>query len=65
MIERQTRDRMVAGSSPGRSGGRMFYPGSAFHAGSHFGIRSIPELPQWHVRGLGLSAKTVRVAGYS
>ena len=31
-LERRTRDRKVAGSSPGRSDGRILSPGSAFYA---------------------------------
>ena len=42
-VERQTRDRKVAGSNPCWSGGRIFFsPGSTFCADSDFGIRSTP-----------------------
>ena len=42
-LERRTRDRKVAGSSPGRSGGRTS-PGSALCADSYFGIHSNPRV---------------------
>ena len=42
-LERRTYDRKVAGSSPGRSGGRTF-PGSTFCADSYFGIHSNPRV---------------------
>ena len=41
-LERRTRDRKVASSSPHRRGGPFFSPGSA---DSYFGIRSTPLLP--------------------
>ena len=40
------RDRKVACSSPGRSGGGIFSPVSTFCADSYFGIRSTRVLPQ-------------------
>ena len=59
-LERRTRDWKVAGSSPRRNGGRIFFsPESAY-----FGIRSTPVLPQQYVKDPGHSAK-VQVAGYS
>ena len=41
----------VAGSSPGRSSGKIF-----LH--SYFSIHSTPMLPQWHVKDPGHSAKS-------
>ena len=46
VAERRTRDRKVSGSSPGRSGGRIFFPVSTFCVDSYFGIRSTPLVPQ-------------------
>ena len=40
-LQRRTRDRKVPGSSPGRSGGGFFSPGSTFCADSYFDIRSM------------------------
>ena len=58
MAERRIRDRKVAGSSPGRSGGRFFFfPMSIFCADSYFDIRYTPVLPQKHVKDPGHSAK--------
>ncbi len=46
VVEYRSRDRKAAGSSPGRSDGRIvFSPGSTFCADSYFGICSIPVLP--------------------
>ena len=42
VAERRTRDRKVSGSSPGRSGGRIFFRVSTFCVDSYFGIRSTP-----------------------
>ena len=44
-LESQTPDQKVVGSSPCRSGGRIFFS-STFCADSYFGIRSTPVLPQ-------------------
>ena len=45
-LERQTRDRKVAGRIPGGAAGEFSSPGSTFCADSYFGIRSTPVLPQ-------------------
>ena len=59
-LERRTCVRKVAGSSPGRSGCRVFLfvfsPGSTFCTDSYFGIRSTPVLPQWPEKDPGHSA---------
>ena len=57
-LERRTRDRKVASSNPGRSGGRIFYFRVNFVCWLLFGVRSIPVLPQWHVKDPGHSAKS-------
>ena len=54
-LERRTRDRKVASSNPGRSGGRIF--SSNFVCWLLFGVRSDPVLPQWHVKDPCHSAK--------
>ena len=51
MIER-SRVRIPAGAV-----GELSSPGSTFCAGSYFGIRSTPVLPQYHVKDPGHSAK--------
>ena len=62
LVERRTRDRKVAGSDPGRSGGRIFFLRVKFVCLLFFGVRSNPELPQWHVKDPGRLPK-VQVAG--
>ena len=59
-LERWSRDRKVAGSSPGRSGaaGECSSVGSAVCAVSYFGVRSTTVLPQQHVKNPGHSAKS-------
>ena len=60
-LERRTRDRTVAGSSPGRSGGSFFFfstTRSTFCADSYFGIYFTPMLPQSYVKDPGHSAKS-------
>ena len=52
MIEK-SRVRVPAGAA-----GEFSSPGSTFCADFHFGIRSIPVLPQWHVKDPGHSAKS-------
>ena len=56
VVNRQTPDRKVAGLIPS---GRFFFvfflggglsPELTYCADSHFGIRSIPVLPQWHIK---------------
>ena len=53
MVDRRTRDQKVSGSSPSRTGGRIW----SICAGSCFGIRSTSVLPQQHVKDPGHSAK--------
>ena len=53
-VERKTRDRKVASSNPGRSGGRISSPGVSLCAV----VRSTPVLPQWHIKDPGHSAKS-------
>ena len=53
-----TRDRKVANSNPGRSGGRIFFSRVNFVSWYLFGVRSTPVLPQWHVKDPGHSAKS-------
>ena len=60
-LERRTRDRKVASSNPGRSGGRFFFfltPELTLCAGSY--SVSVPPLvlPQWHVKDPSHSAKS-------
>ena len=57
LVERRTRDRKVASSNPGRSGGRIFFSRDNFVCWLLFGVRSTPELPQWHVKDSGHSTK--------
>ena len=57
-LERQTRDRKVASSNPGRSGGRIFFSRVKFVCCLLFGVRSTPVLPQWHVKDPGHSAES-------
>ena len=45
-LDRRTRDRKVAGSSPSRKGGENFFSGVIFCAESYFGICSTTVLPQ-------------------
>ena len=58
MFERRTRDRKVAGSNPGMSGGGIFFSRVSFCADSHFDIRSTPMLLYYHVKDPGHSAKS-------
>ena len=58
LVERRTRDRKVASSNPGRSGGRIFFSRVNFVCCLLFGVRSTPVLPQWHVKDTGRSAKS-------
>ena len=57
-LERWTRDRKVASSNPGRSGGRIFFSRVIFVCWLLFGVRSNPVLPQWHIKDPGHSAKS-------
>ena len=58
LVERQTRDRKVASSNPGRSGGRIFFSTVKFVFWLLFGVRSIPVSLQWHVKDPCHSAKS-------
>ena len=52
---------MIEGSRvqiPAGAAGEFSSPGSTFSADSYFGIRSIPVLPQQHVKDPGHSAKS-------
>ena len=56
--EGRTRDRKVASSNPGRSGGRIFFSSVNFVCCLLFSVRSTPVLLQWHVKDPGHSAKS-------
>ena len=56
-LEHRNRDWNVAGTSLCRNGRRFSCPGSTLCAGSYFGMRSSPVLPQQHVKDPGHSAK--------
>ena len=56
--ERRSRDRKVASSNPGGSGGRIFFSRVNFVCWLLFGVRSTPMLPQWHVKHSGHCAKS-------
>ena len=58
LAERRTRDRKVANSNPGRSGGRIFFSRIYFVCWLLFGVRSTPVLPQWRVKDPGHSTKS-------
>ena len=58
LIERQTRDRKVSSSNPGRSGGSIFFSRVNFVCLLLFGVRSTPVLPRWHVKDPGHSAES-------
>ena len=58
VFERRTRDRKVAGSNPGMSGGGIFFSRVSFCADSYFDIRSTPMLPYYQVKDPGHSAKS-------
>ena len=53
LAERRTRDRKVAVSLFGRSGGKTFFCRVNFLCWLLVAVRSIPVLPQWHVKDLG------------
>ena len=57
-LERWTSDRKVAGSNPGRNGGRIFFSRVNFVCWLLFGVRSTPVLPQRHVKDPDHSAKS-------
>ena len=58
LVERRTRDRKVASSKPGRSGGKMFFSRVNFVCWLLFGVHSTPMLPQWHVKDTDHSGKS-------
>ena len=58
LVERRTRDRKVASSNPGRSGGKIFFCKVNILCWLLFGVRSTSVLPQWHVKDTGHSAKS-------
>ena len=58
LADRRTRDRKVASSNPGWSGGRIFFSSVNFVCRLLFSIRSTPVLPQWHVKDPGHSVKS-------
>ena len=58
VVKRRTRDRKVASSNPGRSGGNVFFYRVDFVCRVLFGVLSSPVLPQWHVKDHGHSAKS-------
>ena len=62
VVERRTIDRKVPGSSPGRSGGRIFFSVVNFLCWLLFRYQFHPMLPQQHVKDPGHSSKS---AGYS
>ena len=57
-LERRTRNRKVASSNPGRSGGRIFFSGVTFVCWLLFAVRSTPVLLQWHATDPGHTAKS-------
>ena len=58
-LERRTRDRKVASSNPGRSGGKVFSsPESTLCVDSYSVSVPPPVLPQRHVKDPGHSAKS-------
>ena len=56
--ERRTRDRKVASSNPGRSGGRILCSSESTLCADPYSV-SLPVLPQWHENDPGLLAKSV------
>ena len=52
------RYRKVASSNPGRSWGRFFFSRVSFVCWLLFGVRSIPVLPQWHIKDPSHCAKS-------
>ena len=57
-LKRRTRELKVASSNPDRSGGRIFFARVNFVCLHLFAVRSIPVLPQWHVKDPGHCAKS-------
>ena len=57
-LERRTRDRKVASSNPGRSGGRISFSRGNFVCRLLFGVCSTPVLPQWRLKDPSHSAKS-------
>ena len=58
LVEHRTRDRKVASSNPGWSGGRIFFSRVSFVCWLLFGVRSNPVLTQWHVKDPSHSVKS-------
>ena len=58
LVKRRTRDRIVASSSPGRKGGRIFFSIVNFVCLLSFRFRPTPMLPQWHVKDPGHSPES-------
>ena len=58
LVEHRTRDRTVACSNPGRSGGRILFSRVKLVCWLLFGVRSSHMLPQWHVKDASHSAKS-------
>ena len=57
-LERQTRDKKIVSSNPGRSCGRIFFSKVNSVCWLLFGVCSTPVLSQWHVKDPGHSAKS-------
>ena len=57
-LERQTHNRKVVSSNPGRRGGRIFISRFNFVCWLLLGVHSTPVLLQWYVKGHGHSAKS-------
>ena len=58
LVEHRTRDRKVAGSIPGRSGGKTLFSRVKFLCSLLLAARSTPLLLQWHVKDRGHCAKS-------
>ena len=58
LVKRRTRDRKVASSNPGSSGGRISFSRVNLVCRLSFGVRSSPVLPQWYEKDSGHSAKS-------
>ena len=65
LLKHRTRDRKVASSNPGRSGGRIFFSRVNSPCYLLFGVRLNSVLQQWHIKEPGHSAKKVHMAGYT
>ena len=58
LVQHWTRDRKVTGSTPSRSGGRIFSSRVNFLCWLSIGVRSTPVLPQWYLYDPGHSANS-------